>query len=67
MHEFRLMEKIPCTVQGLCSISHTGMWDSGHVPAVECAGHDGVAGCPYLGVSLRNLSTGDHLPHTPHG
>lgn len=60
MHQFRLLEQIPCTLQGLCSMNHTGMWDSGHVPAVECVGHSKIEGCPYLGVSTPPVNLDEH-------
>ncbi|KAK0053142.1 TBC1 domain family member 16 [Biomphalaria pfeifferi] len=47
LHEFRKRVKIPCTLHGLCSQVHAGMWDSGHVPTVECIGHLGDEVCPY--------------------
>ena len=61
MHQFRLLEKIPCTVQDLCCMTSSGMWDSGHVPAIECVGHEGVPGCPYLGVTPKPMSISDHM------
>lgn len=64
MHQFRLLEKIPCTTQDLCSSNSAGMWDSGHVPAIECVGHENVEGCPYLGTSSSKLSLfSDILDH----
>ncbi|CAL1527055.1 unnamed protein product [Lymnaea stagnalis] len=47
LHEFRKRLKIPCTLHGLCSQVNAGMWDSGHVPTVECIGHLGEEVCPY--------------------
>lgn len=49
LHQFRLLETIPCTVVGLCTLSGTGMWDSGHVPSVHCIGSHGPEGCPLAG------------------
>ena len=36
----------------MCAV---GMWDSGHVPAIECVGHEDIAGCPYMGLSAQTL------------
>ncbi|CAE1287106.1 TBC1 domain family member 16 [Acanthosepion pharaonis] len=48
LHQFRKIPKIPCTLHGLCSLCGTGMWDSGHVPTVECVGnHSDDESCPY--------------------
>ncbi|KAH9504063.1 hypothetical protein Btru_067655 [Bulinus truncatus] len=47
LHEFRKRLKIPCTLHGLCSQVNAGMWDSGHVPTVECIGHLADEVCPY--------------------
>ncbi|GAB1597558.1 TBC1 domain family member 16-like isoform X1 [Argonauta hians] len=49
LHQFRKIPKIPCTLHGLCSLCGTGMWDSGHVPIVECIGNhsDDEESCPY--------------------
>ncbi|XP_059157121.1 TBC1 domain family member 16-like isoform X2 [Physella acuta] len=47
LHEFRKRVKIPCTLHGLCSQVNAGMWDSGHVPTVECIGHLGEEVCSY--------------------
>ncbi|XP_022093550.1 TBC1 domain family member 16-like [Acanthaster planci] len=65
LHQFRLLPRIPCTLDGLCETCTPGMWDSGHTPEVECVGL-GVHGkdyiCPHIssdgvlqcvGISLR--------------
>ena len=41
------MPKIPCTLHGLCVLCGPGMWDSGHVPVVECVGNHVDDICPY--------------------
>ncbi|XP_035695303.1 TBC1 domain family member 16-like [Branchiostoma floridae] len=51
LHQFRLLPRIPCTLHGLCKTCGPGMWDSGHVPTVECTGCHNEDGCPYGGVS----------------
>ncbi|XP_071106682.1 TBC1 domain family member 16-like isoform X2 [Haliotis cracherodii] len=47
LHQYRKMRKIPCTLFGLCSRCSPGMWDSGHVPTVECVGHREGDECLY--------------------
>lgn len=47
LHDFRQIPKIPCTLHGLCSLCGPGMWDSGHVPVVECVGNHLDDICPY--------------------
>lgn len=47
LHDFRQIPKIPCTLHGLCSLCGPGMWDSGHVPIVECVGNHLEDICPY--------------------
>ncbi|XP_013399258.1 TBC1 domain family member 16-like [Lingula anatina] len=47
LHQFRALPKIPCTLHGLCSLCGPGMWDSGHVPTVECTGNHGDNICPH--------------------
>lgn len=47
LHDFRQIPKIPCTLHGLCSLCGPGMWDSGHVPVVECVGNHLDDVCPY--------------------
>lgn len=49
LHQFRLLPCIPCTVAGLCELCGPGMWDSGHVPVVECRGGHGDRSCPHGG------------------
>lgn len=39
LHQYRQLEKIPCTLAGLCKRCGPGMWDSEHCPALECIGH----------------------------
>lgn len=46
LHQFRSKAVIPCTLLGLCSQCDPGMWDSGHVPTVECITHPGGQLCP---------------------
>lgn len=48
LHQYRKRPVIPCTLHGLCSLCGQGMWDSGHVPTVECVGNHGNENCPYL-------------------
>ncbi|KAK6169034.1 hypothetical protein SNE40_020163 [Patella caerulea] len=47
LHQYRKRRKIPCTLHGLCTHCDPGMWDSGHVPTVECIGHPDDTPCPY--------------------
>lgn len=50
LYQFRLLPRIPCSLHDLCKLCGTGMWDSGYMPAVECAGHHpGSESCPYGG------------------
>ncbi|KAM4843712.1 TBC1 domain family member 16 isoform 2-T2 [Thomomys bottae] len=50
LYQFRLLPRIPCSLHDLCKLCSTGMWDSGYMPAVECAGHHpGSESCPYTG------------------
>ncbi|XP_010616876.1 TBC1 domain family member 16 isoform X1 [Fukomys damarensis] len=50
LYQFRLRPCIPCSLHDLCKLCGTGMWDSGYMPAVECAGHHpGSESCPYGG------------------
>jgi len=49
LHQFRTLPKIPCTLEGLCTRCGAGMWDSGHVPTVECVGNHPNDLCPYGG------------------
>ncbi|KAK3089568.1 hypothetical protein FSP39_004673 [Pinctada imbricata] len=47
LYRYRRLPKIPCTLHGLCSLCGPGMWDSGHVPTVECVGNHKDDICPY--------------------
>ncbi|ELU09246.1 hypothetical protein CAPTEDRAFT_175014 [Capitella teleta] len=49
LHKFRTLEKIPCTLEGICMLCGSGMWDSGHVPTVECSGNHEDTQCPFGG------------------
>ncbi|XP_047403780.1 TBC1 domain family member 16 isoform X3 [Sciurus carolinensis] len=52
LYQFRLLPRIPCSLHELCKLCGTGMWDSGYMPAVECAGHHpGSEGCPCGGTA----------------
>lgn len=52
LHQFRLRPRIPCSLHDLCQLCGSGMWDSGYMPAVECAGHRlGSESCPYGGTA----------------
>ncbi|XP_016061791.1 PREDICTED: TBC1 domain family member 16 isoform X1 [Miniopterus natalensis] len=52
LHQFRLRPRIPCSLHDLCQLCGSGMWDSGYMPAVECAGHrPGSESCPYGGTA----------------
>ncbi|KAF8782318.1 TBC1 domain family member 16 like protein [Argiope bruennichi] len=57
LHQFRLLPRIPCTLSRLCELCGPGMWDSGHVPVIDCSGDHGDHSCPYGGQdpSLRVL------------
>ncbi|XP_070185479.1 TBC1 domain family member 16-like [Littorina saxatilis] len=46
LHQFRSKATIPCTLVGLCSQCDPGMWDSGHVPTIECIKHYNNKPCP---------------------
>lgn len=46
LHQFRSKAVIPCTLVGLCSQCDPGMWDSGHVPTIECITHLHNKPCP---------------------
>ena len=48
LNEYRCRPVIPCTLHGLCSQCGQGMWDSGHVPTVQCVGSHLHGECPYL-------------------
>lgn len=45
LHQFRQLQRIPCTLSGLCKRCGPGMWDSGHHPAIECIGHTDEEHC----------------------
>lgn len=49
LHQFRLLPRIPCTLSKLCELCGPGMWDSGHVPIIDCSGDHGDHSCPYGG------------------
>ncbi|PRD35194.1 UNVERIFIED_CONTAM: TBC1 domain family member 16 [Trichonephila clavipes] len=49
LHQFRLLPRIPCTLSRLCELCGPGMWDSGHVPIIDCSGNHGDHSCPYGG------------------
>ncbi|XP_035210188.1 TBC1 domain family member 16-like isoform X2 [Stegodyphus dumicola] len=49
LHQFRLLPRIPCTLSKLCELCGPGMWDSGHVPVIDCSGGHGDHSCPYGG------------------
>ncbi|XP_015927915.2 TBC1 domain family member 16 isoform X1 [Parasteatoda tepidariorum] len=49
LHQFRLLPRIPCTLSRLCELCGPGMWDSGHVPLIDCSGNHGDHSCPYGG------------------
>ncbi|XP_058790396.1 TBC1 domain family member 16 isoform X2 [Phymastichus coffea] len=39
LHQFRQLDRLPCTLAGLCKQCGPGMWDSTHDPVIECVGH----------------------------
>ncbi|KAL7295532.1 hypothetical protein TKK_0011176 [Trichogramma kaykai] len=39
LHQFRQLDRLPCTLAGLCKQCGPGMWDSSHDPVIECVGH----------------------------
>ncbi|XP_043795970.1 TBC1 domain family member 16 [Apis laboriosa] len=47
LHHFRRLDRLPCTLAGLCRQCGPGMWDSTHDPVIECVDHND-APCPYL-------------------
>lgn len=48
LYQFREMQRIPCTVAGLCQLCGPGMWDSTHAPVVECTrNHLPGQSCPH--------------------
>nr|XP_037286326.1 TBC1 domain family member 16-like [Rhipicephalus microplus] len=65
LHQFRLLPWIPCTLASLCELCGSGMWDSGHVPVVECRGGHGGRSCPYGGqdpVASPDSTATNHVP-----
>jgi len=56
LHQFRTLHCIPCTLDGLCTQCGSGMWDSGHVPAIECAGEHEIDACPCNSVNLTQYN-----------
>ncbi|XP_076461317.1 uncharacterized protein LOC143293874 [Babylonia areolata] len=54
LHQFRSKAVIPCTLMGLCAQCDPGMWDSGHVPTVECITHLHNKICPATRMGERN-------------
>lgn len=52
LHQFRLLRSIPCTLASLCELCGPGMWDSGHVPVIECRRDHGGRPCPHGGLEL---------------
>ncbi|XP_043289234.1 TBC1 domain family member 16 isoform X2 [Venturia canescens] len=47
LYHFRLLDRLPCTLAGLCRQCGPGMWDSSHDPVIECIGHEDSP-CPYV-------------------
>lgn len=59
LHQFRTLAVIPCTLAKLCQLCGPGMWDSGHVPLLECRGsHPGLS-CPYGGQETPDIKRDD--------
>lgn len=58
LYQFRLLPRIPCTLAGLCELCSPGMWDSGHVPVIECRGKHGGRSCPHGGQDPTPNPTG---------
>ncbi|XP_071965030.1 TBC1 domain family member 16-like isoform X2 [Antedon mediterranea] len=49
LYQFRTLPRISCELNGLCRTCGPGMWDSGHVPEVECIGsHEEGYVCPHI-------------------
>lgn len=46
LHHFRQLDRLPCTLAGLCRQCGPGMWDSSHDPVIECVGHSEET-CPF--------------------
>ncbi|XP_016839631.1 TBC1 domain family member 16 isoform X1 [Nasonia vitripennis] len=53
LHHFRLLDRLPCTLAGLCKQCGPGMWDSSHDPVIECVGHEDEK-CPHAENYSRN-------------
>ncbi|XP_034942229.1 TBC1 domain family member 16 [Chelonus insularis] len=47
LHQFRQLDRLPCTLAGLCRQCGPGMWDSSHDPVIECVEHEDSV-CPYI-------------------
>lgn len=47
LHQFRQLDRLPCTLAGLCKQCGPGMWDSSHDPVIECVGHGLNEKCPH--------------------
>ncbi|KAH0560180.1 TBC1 domain family member 16 [Cotesia glomerata] len=47
LYQFRQLDRLPCTLAGLCRQCGPGMWDSSHDPVIECVEHS-ESGCPYI-------------------
>lgn len=47
LHQFRQLDRLPCTLAGLCRQCGPGMWDSSHDPVIECVVHGGDGKCPH--------------------
>lgn len=45
LYQFRQLDRLPCTLAGLCRQCGPGMWDSSHNPVIECHGHEQLT-CP---------------------
>ncbi|XP_014678868.1 PREDICTED: TBC1 domain family member 16-like [Priapulus caudatus] len=59
LHQYRQLQRIPCTLHGLCDLCGPGMWDSGFCPVVEClGGHADVGACPHGGMLPSQLHHG---------
>ncbi|XP_011301366.1 TBC1 domain family member 16 [Fopius arisanus] len=47
LYQFRQLDRLPCTLAGLCRQCGPGMWDSSHNPVIECIDHQ-EGSCPFL-------------------
>ncbi|XP_053594980.1 TBC1 domain family member 16 [Microplitis demolitor] len=47
LYQFRQLDRLPCTLAGLCRQCGPGMWDSSHDPVIECVEHEESV-CPYI-------------------